>query len=292
MPTRLQIAKADIVRHFDDLPKRVLRKSDIARELSNQRSFWRLAQRTNADSLTDFLRRHGRLHRHQIDFPGRASELFTWGDDVPRLEILQSLRPRSYFSHYTAIRLHGLTEQDPKTIYITEHPVNSERRHTPLTQDSIDAAFKRPPRITQQVGTSGDIRVCIVNGSSNSGVVDFEMREGSSRPFSVQVTGIERTLIDATVRPAYCGGVAEVLRAFENARNKMSANRMRALLQKMEYLYPYHQAIGFYLERAGFTESALKLFAELPQSFDFYLSHDLGATDYVKRWRLHIPRGL
>ena len=93
------------------------------------------------------------------------------------------------------------------------------------------------------------------------------------------------------MRPVYGGGVAEVLKAFREARGRVSVNRLRALLEKMEFLYPYHQAVGFYLERAEYAPGALKLFRELPQVFDFYLTHDMGATDFVPQWRLHVPRG-
>ena len=107
----------------------------------------------------------------------------------------------------------------------------------------------------------------------------------------VRVTNIERTLIDIVVRPAYSGGVAEVLKAFERAREQASVNRLMALLQKLNYLYPYHQAIGFYLERAGYSGTALDFIRQMPLNYDFYLAHQMGATDYVPQWRLHIPKG-
>jgi len=29
-----------------------------------------------------------------------------------------------------------------------------------------------------------------------------------------------------------------------------------------------------------------------PMEFDFYLANQMGPTEYVKPWRLHIPKGL
>ena len=63
------------------------------------------------------------------------------------------------------------------------------------------------------------------------------------------------------------------------------------MLKKLKYIYPYHQAIGFYLERAGFKSATLDLFRSLPREFDFYLVHDIKQKDYVKDWRLFIPQG-
>ena len=64
----------------------------------------------------------------------------------------------------------------------------------------------------------------------------------------LRFTNLERTLIDAAVRPVYAGGVFEVRKAYQLAKEKVSVNRLAALLQKLNYIYPYHQAIGFYLE--------------------------------------------
>jgi predicted transcriptional regulator of viral defense system len=32
---------------------------------------------------------------------------------------MQTIKPGCYFSHYTAVKFHGLTEQLPKTTYLT-----------------------------------------------------------------------------------------------------------------------------------------------------------------------------
>ena len=48
--------------------------------------------------------------------------------------------------------------------------------------------------------------------------------------------------------------MGEVLEAHRAARDELMAT-----LKKLGHLYPYHQAIGFYLERAGFDGEALDL---------------------------------
>jgi len=57
----------------------------------------------------------------------------------------------------------------------------------------------------------------------------------------VRVTNLERTLIDAVVRPAYSGGVFEVAKAFELAKDQVSVNAMGAMLGKLRFAYPFHQ---------------------------------------------------
>ena len=31
--------------------------------------------------------------------------------------------------------------------------------------------------------------------------------------------------------------------------------------------------------------------SQLPMRFDFYLTHQMAKTDYVKEWRLYVPKG-
>lgn len=107
----------------------------------------------------------------------------------------------------------------------------------------------------------------------------------------MRVTDREQTLIDATVRPAYSGGIAVVAKAFELAKESVSVNKLAAYLRKLRYVYPYHQAVGFYMERAGYEEPLLKLVEQFPIEYDFYLQHAMKSPVLNKRWRLYVPKG-
>ena len=126
-----------------------------------------------------------------------------------------------------------------------------------------------------------------VGDGITSGVLNW----GGNRPLNLRYTGLERTLIDVVVRPFYAGGVFEVAKAFENARGELSGNAMLAMLKRMGFSYPYHQAIGYYLDRSGYKSSVVDLYRKLPMERDFYLTHGMEKTRYLSRWRLHVPEG-
>lgn len=289
---RIQIAKPDILRYFDEHPKKIFKLSDLASILTKERDFWRLTQKTTTNIFIKFLSHQGKLKRLNFPFPYRKEHRYVWGE-VPLFEVLLTLKKDAYFTHYTAVRLHGLTEQVPKTIYLN-HEQPQHVKGGQLEQHRIDLAFSRAPRVSQNViEYDEDLRVCLINGMNTGllGVVEEEVKDDGAMPVRVRLTNIERTLIDVTVRPIYSGGVSEVLKAFELAKDRVSVNKLAATLQKLEYVYPYHQAIGFYLERAGYKSSSLDLLRRFPMNFDFYLTHQMHETDYVKQWRLFVPKG-
>lgn len=287
-PTRIQIAKPDIVRLFEAAAVRIYSRADIERILAENRRYWRLATATTVNAFLDFMINHTELHAVRVNFPSRPVSRYTWGE-LPIFEVVQSFKKEGYFTHYTAMHLHGLTDQIPKTIYLNfEQPAAGGGGQ--LSQARIDQAFKRKCRVSNNVATCGDRKICLLNGRNTGqlGVIDLETTEGSR----LRVTNIERTLVDATVRPVYSGGVFEVSRAFRTACGQLSVNRLVATLRKLNFTYPYHQAIGFYLEHAGgYRQPQIELLRGFDFEYDFYLAHEMKDPDYNEKWRLFVPKG-
>lgn len=297
MATRLQIAKPDIVDAFSR-GQHVLRTAEIAHLLKENRHFWRLAQRTSLHDFISFMVDKTDLRQVRLPFPQREVIGYAWGQ-VPLLETLMYLVERSYYSHYTALRIHGLTEQVPKTIYLNqEKPPSSALGNDDevvFEQEAIDRAFKKPPRVTKNEIELPEeqCRVVMLQSAYHQGlgVVDGAFNDGSAQSLLIRYTDLERTMIDVVTRPFYAGGVAEVAKAFENAKSRLAVNKMSAMLKKMGFGYPYHQAMGYYLERSGYKASLVDIFRHQPMVRDFYLTHGLDKTNYCREWRLHIPEG-
>ena len=292
-PSRLQIAKADIVKTFTEGPA-VLRLGDVSRVFDQQREFWRVAKSTTLNGFLRFMTESTDLREARFPFPHRELTGFVWGD-VPVEEVLLGLLGAGHYSHYTAVRLHGLSEQVPKTLYLTrEKQATQDNDLDPYSQEAIDLAFSRPPRVSQNMIDlpKSNLRVVLLESSAPLiGIVEGEVNMGEARPLKLRYTSLERTLIDIVVRPFYSGGVFEVAKAFERAKGTVSVNSLVALLKRMKLGYPYHQAIGFYLERAGYKSSLLELVDRIPKDRDFYLTHAMEAKSFNSRWRLYVPEG-
>lgn len=236
-----------------------------------------------------FVLRETRLKRVHVPLPHRPETRYVWGEVSP-LALALSLKPASYLTHFSAMAFHELTPQVPKTIYVNVEQRPQVSNPLSLSQEGIDRAFRRPQRVTTNTAVHEGIRFVIINGKHTGqlGVIDAELATGER----IRVTSIERTLIDIAVRPAYSGGVARVLEAYGNALPRLNPKALSQTLTTMGYVYPYHQAIGFYLERAGAAPKTLALFREQPMDFDFYLAHGMREVEFLEPWRLWVPKGL
>lgn len=202
---------------------------------------------------------------------------------VSPLEISLSIAgKKAYLSHLSALYMHGLTDLNPTEIYINEEqspkPIN--KKNAVLTQEKVDKAFAKPVRTTSNKATfihnNVSYSVTILNGKNTNylGVTSLENSKTSSR---VRVSSIERSLIEATVRPNYSGGVKQVLESFERAENLISILKLTRLMDRFSYIYPYGQSLLFYAKFAGYSVEKLTNISKISpdKHINFYLDHQI-----------------
>ena len=190
--------------------------------------------------------------------------------------------------------LHGLTDLVPRTLY-----VNKEQSPKPapdpgsLTQATLNRAFAAKTHRTSKYSYSyDDYAIVSLSGKNTKNLEVIPVAPPAGPP--VPCTSIERTLIDIVVRPAYAGGIREILEVYRAAKEQFSVRKLARVLRQLNYLYPYHQAIGFLLQRSGYSENQLANFRRFSTELDFYLTYGLKpeAADYSEEWRLYYPSGL
>lgn len=289
MINTLERAKSEIVKYFQHAGQRVYRVHELEDVLMENRGHWQLAQRVHIEDFFEFLLRHSKLqtiHLKSSSYPELVR--YAWGELSP-YQIALSRKEFAYLSHATAMYLHKLTHHKNKILY-----VNAEQSPKPqsgsLAQEGINRAFARKQRKSNLIYRHKDWTFVFLEGKS-TGRLGVEALRGPSGEL-LEVTGLERTLIDIVVRPLYAGGVSQVLAAYRAAKSKLSIDRLLKMLKKLDYLYPYHQAIGFYMSRAGYPAAHYEKLQKLGLKFDFYLAHEMATTIYDPYWRLHYPKGL
>jgi predicted transcriptional regulator of viral defense system len=290
-------SKKRIAASFEESDLKIWSKSELFEFIAENLDEWK-TRRANPDRIVvhsptqtkilNALLKETQLEAIQLAFPYRSVTRYVWGAASTQV-IIQSVDHNGYFSHYTAMQWHGLTEQIPKAIYFNvEQPATGGGGA--LTQVGIDRAFKGKCRTSTNIIEFRDIKIHKLNGQ-NTEKLGVELSSAEAG-ISQYVTNLERTLIDIAVRPVYSGGITEVAAAYKAAAEQVSINRLTTYLRSLNYTYPYHQAIGYYMERAGnYSEAKIGRLLALPRDFDFYITYQIKNPEYNKKWRLYVPQG-
>lgn len=293
--SRLSIVRTTVLDYFQHLPRTVFRLADLTGILEENRETWRLAAATTTNRFAQFLMDEGELREVTLQsehYLNAKVHRYTWGEPSP-YELALSLKKSAYLCHATAVFLHGLTDLMPKTIF-----VNLEQSQKPppsgnLSPTSLKAAFSRKQRQSKLSYRYNEWTFAIISGKNTNGLGVITLQGPTGE--ELRTTDIERTLIDIVVRPSYAGGIFKVIEAYQTAREKVSVERLARILQELNYIYPYHQAIGFLMERAGYSSHQYaKLKNEkdgFPLEHDFYLTHGMIRPEYDSSWRLFYPTG-
>ena len=175
-------------------------------------------------------------------------------------EVLDSLP--YYISHYSAMELHQMTTQPVNTVYVT---VPRQRASRTIAGVHYRFVYANPRSFW---------------GWEAIWATDQEQ---------VQVSGLEKTLLDCAVRPELCGGLAELAKGLWLRKDDLDESQLVAYLQRLDHKAAAKR-IGFLLETYGLgspeTIAALQSFIN-PR----YALLDPALPDegpYRARWRLRI----
>jgi predicted transcriptional regulator of viral defense system len=185
--------------------------------------------------------------------------------------------------------IHGIGG-DERHIFVNSEQSEKPPNRNKLTQDSIDRAFRNEQRVSKLIYTHQGVTFVVLN-SKNSDRLDVIQAKTPSGE-NVEVTSLERTLIDITVRPAYAGGTSRVFKSFQIARGKASIEKMLGILKQLDYTYPYHQSLGFYMKRSGYTNADLDLVRRIGTRFNFYLGHRMKDPEFDDEFKVYFPKSL
>jgi len=277
-----------ITQFFDAQPTRVFKAGRLKTIFHEHRGDWGLPTSMSAAAFVDFVVEMTRLQEVKVKSEHyRDATRYSWGEVRP-YELALSLGRNPYLSHASAMALHGLTEQIPKVVYINDEQSPKNLPPANLTQPAIDRAFAGSQRTSRATFSLGALRIVVISGK-HTGRLEVSQQQALDGSL-VDATKLERTLIDIAVRPGYAGGPYQVLEAYRTARGRASVNVLVATLKNLEYAYPYHQVLGFYMQRAGYPDSALDQLKRLGLHFDFYLTYDMREKELNPDWRLFVPR--
>lgn len=285
----IEIAHIDIVRRLDEARNNVLTHGDIKNIFSENKKTWRLPSSMTISAFIGYLLENTKLKTNDFTFPGKTFIRYTWGK-ASIYTVAASLKKDGYFTHQTAMYFHKLTDLESDTIYLNVEQPPNVTHNRDLAQGRIDMAFSRNARTSNNCATHNGKTIYLLNGM-HTGKLNVIRKITKGR--ALYFTDLERTLIDIVVRPVYSGGIPSVIAAYKNAKEKVSIEKIYKTLRKLNYIYPYHQAIGFILENiCGYAIKDVNILKRFGLKYDFYLAHNMKKTKYSPEWRLYYPENI
>lgn len=264
---------------------------DLSKIFHENREEWNIAEYRNQHHFMRFLVDANILKDIKLKHQSTAAIKQIYEEPGASLfNIALTIKKDGYLSNYTAMQIHQLTLQIPKTVYVSysknhSYPINPE--DIELEQSSIDSAFSKAQRTTSEIYKSeiDNTRFYFIQKAyieKNVGIISED---------GYYYTDLERTLIDIAIRPAYSGGVFEVLEAFEIAKEKVDILKINDYLLKLNYVYPYHQLIGFYMNRAGYDKKIIDNVFLKNVVHNFYLTYNMSNKEFDTKWKIFYPKG-
>ncbi len=216
---------------FDAKDQRIFKTRELQRLIHGMRATWELPASISFDEILGYTG----LRKIHLSFPSRPEVRYCKaGTSVYELSLC--LQKNIYVTHHTALFLNGLADDEPTDVYVNAEQSEKPRWDTYLEQKNIDLAFKRRPRTTNRVAQYERWKIHQLSGKQTGGIgiVSKHIANG----IVIQTAGIESTLIDVAVRPAYCGGVEVVISAFRASKGSFSVPLLAQMLEDLDYLYP------------------------------------------------------
>lgn len=297
------IANLDTIKDLGIQYGNILNRTTLINMLTTLKTHHHVPSRTSLSLLIHYLQNVLKLFTEIEIYSEKKGEKITryisTYTEVSPYEIALSLLSNSFLSHYSALYIHDLTINNPKEIYInreqSKKPLNKE--NAKLTQRKVDYAFSKEMRRTKDIynfnyqGTQYTVHVLNAKNTNKTGIIK-KKPIGFSK--TIQVTNIERTLLDVTVRPKYSGGALEVLDAYHEAKATVDIPKLAEYLKKFDYIYPYEKSVLFYLKNTNFPTNALAIFEDLldkspNKMINFYLDYQLIQKEEDKDIGLFYP---
>ncbi|MEA1915187.1 MAG: hypothetical protein U9N30_07705 [Campylobacterota bacterium] len=224
------------------------------------------------------------MSSHTVSIKGKIKTRYTFldGKKFNVYKFAESLESKSFFSMSTALNIQDISTFRNDFIFISKisTPKYNYNDHNQLTQDSIDSAFKKAPRKTKNYGTKDGKNIVILEPKSANmnTIINFN---------GYKVSSINRTFIEMIVNVQYFKSPKHLIDLFINLKDKIDPKRVCIIIENFDFIYPYQQLAGFYLEKVGFSRKELTYFKKEVKKFKFYTQKAKSEYQYDSYWQIY-----
>lgn len=80
--------------------------------------------------------------------------------------------------------------------------------------------------------------------------------------------------------------ILNVIKVFKNIKNRLDVDEIYTIIEKFDFIYPYFQLAGFYLEQIGYSQNELSKFHAKKSELNFYTEKNKDHYMLNKYWNI------
>lgn len=189
------------------------------------------------------------------------------GQSISEYEIAMHMANPSTIAYWSALHYHQLTQQIPHKIFV-------------LTVTDAKLPKKTVDKDREIIANNLHYNILSVKKEHFFGIQKVWVG-----PTRVNVTDLEKTLIDAISKPKYCGGFSEVIEAYKIALDKIDFNKTIEYAEKMGINI---RRLGWMLEHIG---AAPEIVTKIEKKYNGYIklnASGLNRGKFDRKWGVRV----
>ncbi|MCT7406702.1 hypothetical protein [Aliarcobacter cryaerophilus] len=235
---------------------------------------------SNSLSQNDFYLKllYDGLISHTITIRDVEKIRYTLNKEFNIYDFVYSLERNGFFSMFTSLNIQGFTNFRDNFIFISKERmqrVNFSSKN--ITQEAIDKAFSNKPRKTKAYNTIYNYNIVMLESNNTQGV-------GIINYNGYKVSSINRAFVEIISNIQYSKTPYDVIGEFRKLKDKLDINEIFKIIEKFDFIYPYYQLAGYYLEKIGFLKEELSRFFNNKTNLIFYTMKNKTNYDLDEYW--------
>ena len=221
------------------------------------------------------------LIQKSITIRGHIKTRHTFSQDFNIYDFCNSLEKNSFFSMSTALNIQGLSDFREEYIFVSkERSTKIEQGNVTLTQENIDNAFSKKPRRTNAYDKIDNHVVVLLEANKTD---TFEVIEYNG----YRVSSVNRAFVEMITNVQYLQSSETIIEVFTKIKEKLNLDTIYTIIEKFDFIYPYFQLAGFYLEKIGFPKVELEKFYTKRSELNFYTQKNKNQYGFDGYWKIY-----
>lgn len=221
------------------------------------------------------------LIQKSITIRGHIKTRYTFSQDFNIYDFCNSLEKNSFFSMSTALNIQALSDFREEYIFVSkERSTKIEQGNVTLTQENIDNAFSKKPRRTNAYDKIDNHVVVLLEANKTD---TFEVIEYNG----YRVSSVNRAFVEMITNVQYLQSSETIIEVFTKIKEKLNLDTIYTIIEKFDFIYPYFQLAGFYLEQIGLLKAELIKFYDKKSKLNFYTQKNKNHYEFDEYWKVY-----